>query len=183
MAEAFYNNGVTETPNADTSVAGKEGNAGGASGPLDDEFRRVEPGSTGQLADDRPADGSVAPGTGSAREYPADEGARGGRPVAADAPPPSSATPGGALRSPSNALVSNGESFRARWSSVQVGFVDDPRRAVEEAEQLVTDVISDLVDGFRRRRKELETDEGGSTDEMRTAFQGYRDFFDRLLNV
>jgi hypothetical protein len=81
------------------------------------------------------------------------------------------------------ALVSNGEAFSARWSSVQVGFVDDPRRAVVEAEQLVTDVIADLVDGFRRERQELEGDEDGSTDEMRIAFQRYREFFDRLLKV
>ena len=78
---------------------------------------------------------------------------------------------------------SDDESFRARWSSVQVGFVDDPRQAVDEAEQLVADVIADLVDGFRRRRTELETDGSGSTDELRAAFRGYRDFFDRLLNV
>jgi hypothetical protein len=79
--------------------------------------------------------------------------------------------------------VGNSESFRVRWSSVQIGFVDDPRGAVEEAEQLVTDVIGDLVDGFRRRRQEFEGDGNGSTDEMRSAFQSYRDFFDRLLNV
>jgi hypothetical protein len=79
--------------------------------------------------------------------------------------------------------VSNVDSLRARWSSVQVGFVDDPRRAVEEAEQLVTDVIADLVDGFRQHRQRLDSDRDGSTDEMRAAFQRYRDFFDRLLNV
>jgi hypothetical protein len=83
----------------------------------------------------------------------------------------------------SQALVSNGASFSARWSSVQVGFVDDPQRAVVEAEQLVTDVIADLVDGFRRERQELEGDEDGSTDGMRIAFQRYREFFDRLLKV
>lgn len=80
-------------------------------------------------------------------------------------------------------LVMNGERFRSRWASIQVGFVDDPRRAVGEAEQLVTDVIDELVEGFRRQREHLENSGEGSTDEMRTAFQRYRDFFQRLLNV
>jgi hypothetical protein len=90
---------------------------------------------------------------------------------------------GDGLLTASGALVSNSELFRTRWSSVQVGFVDDPARAVEEAEQLVTDVIADLVEGFRWHRQQLEDDRDGSTDEMRVAFQRYRDFFDRLLNV
>jgi hypothetical protein len=85
--------------------------------------------------------------------------------------------------SAADALVSHGDLFRSRWSSVQVGFVDDPGRAVEEAEQLVTDVITDLVEGFQQHRQQLEGDRDYTTDEMRMAFQRYRDFFDRLLKV
>jgi hypothetical protein len=83
------------------------------------------------------------------------------------------------------ALVANGGSFRARWESVQVGFVDDPRQAVEEAEQLLTVVIDELVDGFRQQRSRLEDTWNAqgdpSTDELRLAFQRYRMFFERLL--
>lgn len=96
--------------------------------------------------------------------------------AAEDLPPSEDRTAG-------SPLVLNGERFRTRWASIQVGFVDDPRRAVGEAERLVTDVIDELVEGFRRQRERLEESGEGSTDEMRTAFQRYRDFFQRLLNV
>jgi hypothetical protein len=77
----------------------------------------------------------------------------------------------------------NTESFRARWSSVQASFVDDPRRPVLEAERLVNDVTTDLVEVLRRHHQHLDRDRNTSTDEMRRAFQRYCDFFDRLLNV
>jgi hypothetical protein len=86
-----------------------------------------------------------------------------------------------------DALVSDPESLRRRWESVQVGFVDDPPQAVGEADSLVSVVIEDVSDGFRRRRQRLESrwSEGGdaSTDELRGSFQRYRDFFERLLEV
>jgi hypothetical protein len=85
------------------------------------------------------------------------------------------------------ALVSDPESLRRRWESVQVGFVDDPRQAVDDADDLVSSVIEDLADGFRQRRQRLESrwSTGGdaSTDDLRDSFQRYRDFFDRLLKV
>jgi hypothetical protein len=84
-------------------------------------------------------------------------------------------------------LVSDPESLRRRWESVQVGFVDDPRQAVGEADGLVSVVIDDLADGFRRQRQRLESQwsEGrdASTDDLRESFQRYRDFFERLLHV
>ena len=90
-------------------------------------------------------------------------------------------------RAPGGALTSDPESLRRRWESVQVGFVDDPRRAVGEAEELVSTVMDDLVSGFRDERRALETQWSGggepSTDELRQAFQRYRDFFDRLLLI
>jgi hypothetical protein len=90
-------------------------------------------------------------------------------------------------RSLGSALISDPESLRRRWESVQVGFVDDPRRAVGEAEEMVSTVIDDLVSGFRDERRALETQWAGggapSTDELRQAFQRYRDFFERLLRI
>lgn len=84
-------------------------------------------------------------------------------------------------------LLGNPQGFRLRWESIQVSFVDDPRGAVEEAEKLVSSVIDELVSGFRQQRESLEQQWSGggeaSTDSMRTAFQRYRDFFDRLLQV
>jgi hypothetical protein len=86
-----------------------------------------------------------------------------------------------------NGLVSDPESFRRRWESVQVGFVDDPRQAVGDADALVSSVIEDLAEGFRRQRQRLESrwseGEDASTDDLRESFQRYRDFFERLLQV
>jgi len=93
----------------------------------------------------------------------------------------------GAAPCRADALVNDPESLRRHWESVQVGFVDDPRQAVGEADSLVSVVIDDLADGFRRQRQRLESrwseGEGTSTDELRESFQRYRDFFDRLLQV
>ena len=84
-------------------------------------------------------------------------------------------------------LVGDPEALRRQWESVQVGFVDDPKRAVEDAEQLVAVVVAELVDNFRLQRQRLEAtwSEGtdGSLNDLRQAFQRYRDFFERLLQI
>jgi hypothetical protein len=85
------------------------------------------------------------------------------------------------------ALTSDPEALRRQWDSVQVGFVDDPRQAVGEADALVTSAIDDLVAGFRHQRERLEAawsnGNEASTDDLRDAFRLYRDFFERLLRV
>ena len=40
--------------------------------------------------------------------------------------------------------------FNARWSEVQTSFVDEPRRAVQQADALVSDVIKRIADSFGR---------------------------------
>jgi hypothetical protein len=84
-------------------------------------------------------------------------------------------------------LVGEPEALRRQWESVQVGFVDDPKRAVEDAEQLVAVVAAELVDNFRLQRQRLEAtwseDTDGSLNDLRQAFQRYRDFFERLLQI
>ena len=174
MSELSYNDRLEGTTLAPASSGPPPSDA---TRPLGDRESTVDPASTGRASN--PLKGSV----GSDVDAVADQDRRNGRPLSVDGAGPGPEATTGDLGSTSTALVSNSESFRARWSSVQVGFVDDPRRAVEEAEQLVTDVIADLVDGFGQRRRELERNGSGSTDEMRMAFQGYRDFFDRLLHL
>ncbi len=87
----------------------------------------------------------------------------------------------------SSALLPNAEPFRRRWESVQVGFVDNPVQAVDDAEALVASVMDELVSGFRAQRERLEAYRSNgnetSTDELRDAFRRYRDFFERLLQV
>ncbi|HEU4565629.1 MAG TPA: hypothetical protein VFS05_13300 [Gemmatimonadaceae bacterium] len=77
--------------------------------------------------------------------------------------------------------------LHARWNDIQAGFVDEPRRAVEEADGLVAETIKRLADSFANERGRLESqwDRGGdvSTEELRQALQRYRSFFTRLLSV
>ena len=77
--------------------------------------------------------------------------------------------------------------FRSQWSKVQTGFVDEPRRAVEDADKLVAAVMQRLAEGFANERSGLEKqwDRGDnvSTEDLRVALQRYRSFFDRLLKL
>src|SRR5262249_55943835 len=38
--------------------------------------------------------------------------------------------------------------YRTRWSAIQTGFVDEPRKAVEEADTLVAEVMKQLAEVF-----------------------------------
>ena len=79
------------------------------------------------------------------------------------------------------------EDFRSQWSSLQTGFVDEPRRAVEDADKLVASVMQRLAEGFANERSGLEKqwDRGDnvSTEDLRVALQRYRSFFGRLLKL
>jgi hypothetical protein len=79
------------------------------------------------------------------------------------------------------------EAFQARWTDVQHGFVDAPRQAVEQADGLVAELMQHLAKTFADERGRLEGqwDRGGdvSTEDLRTAFQRYRLFFERLLTT
>jgi hypothetical protein len=79
------------------------------------------------------------------------------------------------------------EDFRSQWSTIQTGFVDEPRRTVEDADKLVAAVMQRLAEGFANERSGLEKqwDRGDnvSTEDLRLALQRYRSFFDRLLNL
>ncbi len=81
--------------------------------------------------------------------------------------------------------ASEAEAFRARWTDIQTGFVDAPRQAVEQADRLVAEVMQHLARTFadERRRLEGQWDRGDNiaTEDLRTAFQRYRSFFERLL--
>jgi len=77
--------------------------------------------------------------------------------------------------------------FRTRWTDIQTGFVDEPRRSVEQADALVAEVIKRLANSFAEERSKLEGQWGRgddvSTEDLRVALRRYRSFFDRLLNV
>ena len=77
--------------------------------------------------------------------------------------------------------------FRARWDAIQVGFVDEPRRAVEQADSLVAGAMKRLAEMFANERARLEGqwDRGDNvfTEDLRLALRRYRSFFGRLLSV
>jgi hypothetical protein len=103
-------------------------------------------------------------------------------PAAADVGTADTATKAGHLLA-----VDDAEAFRARWTDVQHGFVDAPRQAVEQADGLVAELMQHLAKTFADERGRLEGqwDQGGdvSTEDLRTAFQRYRLFFERLLTT
>lgn len=82
---------------------------------------------------------------------------------------------------------SDAKGFRARWENLQVSFVDEPHRAVEQADSLVAEAIKRLAEVFADERQKLEGqwDSGNnvSTEALRIALQRYRAFFGRLLSV
>lgn len=77
--------------------------------------------------------------------------------------------------------------LRSQWDAIQVGFVDEPRQAVEKADALVAGAMKRLAEVFAAERERLEKqwDRGDSvsTEELRLALRRYRAFFGRLLSV
>jgi hypothetical protein len=77
--------------------------------------------------------------------------------------------------------------YRTRWESIQTGFVDQPRAAVEQADALVSQVMTRLTEVFTRERSMLEGQwtkgDNVSTEDLRIALTRYRSFFHRLLSM
>lgn len=94
--------------------------------------------------------------------------------------------------------------FAAQWRDVQSGFVDDPRRAVDDADRLVQQVMRERgypVDEFDERLEMVTVDhpelaenyrvahsiqrrggtDGAPVDDLREAFRRYRALFADLL--
>jgi len=75
--------------------------------------------------------------------------------------------------------------FQGRWETIQTGFVDEPRQTVEQADELVAQVMQRVAEGFAAERERLEQQWGRgedvSTEDLRVALQRYRGFFQRLL--
>jgi hypothetical protein len=77
--------------------------------------------------------------------------------------------------------------FQSRWEKIQTGFVDEPRKTVEQADELVAEVMKRLAEGFATERQRLEGQWGRgedvSTEDLRVTLQRYRGFFQRLLSA
>jgi hypothetical protein len=87
-----------------------------------------------------------------------------------------------------NALFDQDElrDFRGRWDQVQTSFVDEPRKAVEQADTLVATIVKRIAEQFAEEREKLEQQwhhgNDVSTEDLRQGLKRYRAFFDRLLS-
>lgn len=86
------------------------------------------------------------------------------------------------------------EADRARyadsWKAIEATFVDDPRRAVSEADRLAISIYrqrggrSESVPGEIRDARALNSpDAGDSTEGLRRSMQQYREAIERLLGT
>ena len=96
------------------------------------------------------------------------------------------------------------DAFIADWQQVQARFVDDPERSIALADALVADVMKARgypVDDFEQRAADISVDHPvlvenyraaheiavrrasgqADTEDLRSAFLGYRNLFDELL--
>ena len=100
------------------------------------------------------------------------------------------ATAGGDLGTPEQPhaqLLEDHELQRilVQWKEIQAEFVDEPRRAVQDADALVAELMQRLAQTFASEREQLESRWAGgddvSTEDLRRGLRRYRSFFERLL--
>jgi hypothetical protein len=139
-----------------------------------------------------PAGAPDASAAGTAEPTPTSAGTAAAAPAGAGGAEARTTAPGGAEAAPAEGampLLSSTDTaeFERRWQEIQVGFVDEPRRCVEQADGLVAEVMKRLAEGFAEERRGLEGqwDRGDevSTEDLRVALQRYRSFFNRLLST
>ena len=77
--------------------------------------------------------------------------------------------------------------LRNRWDRIQTGFVDEPRVAVQQADELVASAIKRLAESFAEARNNLEGRWGRgdevNTEDLRIALKKYRSFVQKLMSV
>jgi hypothetical protein len=141
-----------------------------ATRPADDEATAITP--TPVPAAEPPAD------------TPAPEGLPEPEPDATAGAPASTDAPATAGTSASLVGSLDADGIRNRFLDIQAGFVDEPRQAVEEAGRFVDELLQQVADALREQRAQLAgaTDEG-STEDLRLALRGYRQFVDRILGM
>ena len=77
------------------------------------------------------------------------------------------------------------DDYGSRWDALKGDFVDEPRRAVRQADELVGELLDELQRLFADQRHNLERGfdhDQASTEDLRLALRRYRSFFDRLLS-
>jgi hypothetical protein len=72
----------------------------------------------------------------------------------------------------------------ANWPEIQATFVDDPRRAVQQAAEVTGAALSAVVAAAQEREQALRQGwqaDGAGTEELRTTLQHYRELSTRLV--
>ncbi|WP_255307952.1 hypothetical protein [Streptomyces marincola] len=85
-------------------------------------------------------------------------------------------------------LIPQGELDRlgAGLHRALAGFVDDPERALTDADILLEDTVAQLTEALSARRKDLRDgwqEQGADTERQRVLLLDYRDLVERLLGV
>jgi hypothetical protein len=77
------------------------------------------------------------------------------------------------------------QAIRGQWRDIQAEFVDEPRKAVQQADALVAELMQRMAQMFASEREDLESRWAGgddvSTEDLRRGLRRYRSFFERLL--
>ena len=74
--------------------------------------------------------------------------------------------------------IPDAQAYIQRFEAVQAEFIDEPRRAVEKAETLVSEAIDRMMDSLKEElhRSRTRNDGGGDeTEQLRIAMKRYRD--------
>ncbi|MEU7900440.1 hypothetical protein AB0B45_47360 [Nonomuraea sp. NPDC049152] len=77
------------------------------------------------------------------------------------------------------------EQAHTRWRDLQTTFVDDPRKSMEQADELVEEIVATLTSSLTTRTSELRdrwknTDQR-DTEQLRLTLRDYRATLERLL--
>lgn len=76
--------------------------------------------------------------------------------------------------------------FRTRWREIQAEFIEDPRRAAKDADELVTEITKVFAAQAEERRNRLASSwqrEGThGTEELRLVMRHYRGLVDHMLD-
>lgn len=107
-----------------------------------------------------------------------DEPAPGGEPepAAAVGEPETEPVPGGEPEPAAEVADAARDELSEQFDAAKVVFVDEPRRAVERAAELVGEALREMQVG-------LHTAAEPSTEDLRVAFQAYRAVFDQIRSA
>ncbi|MFC4585686.1 hypothetical protein [Sphaerisporangium corydalis] len=73
--------------------------------------------------------------------------------------------------------------YQQRWREVQAGFVDDPRDAVEQADQLVEEAVTALTTRRQALVDRWKNSDHGDTEQLRLALRDYRSLLQELVGL